>query len=70
MSLWKVPDRETDELMEGFYRRLRSGDTRSNALRQAQLDIKARKHNPFFWGAFICQGDWGAVPALQTFPPH
>jgi tetratricopeptide (TPR) repeat protein len=57
MSLWKVPDEPTRELMEDFYRRLLAGQGRAEALRQAQLAMKAKYPEPFYWGAFICQGD-------------
>jgi CHAT domain-containing protein len=57
MSLWKVPDEQTRELMVEFYRHLLAGAGRAEALRQAQLTMKARYADPFFWGAFICQGD-------------
>ena len=57
MSLWKVPDEPTRELMEDFYRRLLAGQGRAEALRQAQLAMKAKYPDPFYWGAFICQGD-------------
>ena len=62
MSLWKVPDRQTEELMISFYKRLYSGENRSEALRNAQLEIKAQNPHPFFWGAFICQGNPGSLP--------
>jgi hypothetical protein len=57
MSLWKVPDEPTRELMEDFYGRLLTGQGRAEALRQAQLAMKAKYPDPFYWGAFICQGD-------------
>jgi hypothetical protein len=57
MSLWKVPDEPTRELMEDFYGRLLAGTGRAEALREAQLGMKARYPDPFFWGTFICQGD-------------
>jgi CHAT domain-containing protein len=57
MSLWKVPDEPTRELMEDFYARLLAGQSRAEALRQAQLAMKAKYPDPFYWGAFICQGD-------------
>jgi len=57
MSLWKVPDKETQELMEDFYRRILQGQSRADALREAQLAIREKHPDPLFWGAFICQGD-------------
>jgi CHAT domain-containing protein/tetratricopeptide (TPR) repeat protein len=57
MSLWKVPDEPTRELMEDFYARLLAGEGRAEALRQAQLAMKAKYPEPFYWAAFICQGD-------------
>lgn len=62
MSLWKVPDKQTQELMEEYYCRLLDGQPRAEALRQAQLALKARYPNPLFWGAFICQGDPAPLP--------
>ncbi len=57
MSLWEVPDRETQILMEAFYSNILAGKPRSEALRQAQLQLKEDRPNPFYWGAFICQGN-------------
>jgi len=57
MSLWKVPDEQTRELMENFYRRLLRGEPRADALREAQLEMKKNYPDPFYWGAFICQGN-------------
>jgi CHAT domain-containing protein/tetratricopeptide (TPR) repeat protein len=57
MSLWKVRDWETQQLMVEFYRRILEGQSCSAALRQAQLDLKDSCPDPLYWGAFICQGD-------------
>jgi CHAT domain-containing protein len=57
MSLWKVPDEQTRKLMEDFYRLLLRGAPRAEALRKAQLAMKNKYPDPFYWGAFICQGD-------------
>jgi CHAT domain-containing protein len=61
MSLWKVPDAQTQELMEDFYRRILAGQPRADALRQAQLALRAKHPDPFYWGAFICQGEPGPL---------
>jgi CHAT domain-containing protein len=62
MSLWKVLDEQTRELMEDFYRRILQGEPRAEALRQAQLAMKEKYTDPFSWGAFICQGDPSPLP--------
>ena len=62
MSLWKVPDAQTQMLMEGFYQRILEGLPREDALREAQMKVKETYPEPFYWGAFICQGDPGPLP--------
>ena len=58
ISLWKVPDDETRQIMELFYTGLNQGLGRCEALRQAKLKLRQRyPKQPFYWGAFICQGD-------------
>lgn len=59
MSLWKVPDDATLELMTGFYQRIMRGEPRADALREAQRDLASKHPSPLYWGAFICQGDPG-----------
>lgn len=59
-SLWKVDDQRTADLMVAFYRELRRGRSKDEALRLAQLQL-ARSHtgaSPFFWAAFQLSGDW------------
>ncbi len=65
MSLWKVPDQQTQELMEEFYRRVLVGQARADALREAQLVMKEKYPHPYNWGAFICQGDPGPLAWQQ-----
>jgi len=63
MSLWKVPDKETGELMSLFYDNWLSGQTKKEALRRAALKIlKDRRAggeptHPLFWGGFVLLGD-------------
>ena len=60
-SLWPVPDRATAELMRHFYREmLQNGLSPASALRRAKLSIRAERRwqEPYYWAAFIIQGDW------------
>ena len=59
VSLWKVSDRGTADLMESFYRNLmEEGLAPAAALRQAQLEMRSARPQPFHWAGFIVQGDW------------
>jgi CHAT domain-containing protein/tetratricopeptide (TPR) repeat protein len=66
MSLWKVADRQTTELILDFYQRLLAGEPRAEALRDAQLALKNRYSSPYYWSAFICQGDAGPLRQTQS----
>ncbi len=70
MSLWKVPDDATRLLMKDFYRRLLAGEGKADALRDAQRTLREKPEyaDPFYWGAFICQGDPGPLAPVQ--PPR
>ena len=60
-SLWQVDDVGTAELMRQFYERFRSGRSRSDALRDAQLAlIESGGDNarPNIWAAFTLLGAW------------
>jgi CHAT domain-containing protein len=60
-SLWDVRDAATAELMTQMYRRMLSeGFTAAAALRSAQLSMwrRGQYQAPFYWGAFILQGEW------------
>ncbi|MDD5771892.1 MAG: HEAT repeat domain-containing protein [bacterium] len=57
MSLWKVPDEETKDLMIEFYKRMSDGKSKAVALREAKLKIKEKNPNPFYWGGFVSIGN-------------
>lgn len=62
-SLWDVDDEATAELMKRFYAQIfEKGLRPAEALRQAQLSLsqKEKWNHPFFWAAFVIQGDWKA----------
>jgi tetratricopeptide (TPR) repeat protein len=57
MSLWKVNDAATQELMVGFYRNWLGGKGKRTSFLQAQKELKARYPNPYYWGAFVMVGE-------------
>lgn len=63
MSLWKVDDEATRDLMIAFYRDLKAGTGRAAALRKVQLAMLAKKEtqHPYFWAAFIPSGEWAPM---------
>jgi tetratricopeptide (TPR) repeat protein len=63
MSLWRVRDRKTSEIMKNFYEGLlaKPGQGCASALRSAQLSLRDKHSDPLYWGAFICQGDPGRL---------
>lgn len=56
ISLWRVPDELTSELMVVFYRELKAGKTVVSALAKAQSVIRQRHPHPRYWAAFVCEG--------------
>lgn len=56
-SLWNVDDKVTADLMERFYRHLTDGVAAAEALRRAQLEIRAITPDPRLWAAWIAEGD-------------
>lgn len=72
MSLWKVSDGGTRDLMIRYYQRLTQGQGRGGALRQVQVAMikgqlvpstsepgsRLNYQLPYYWAAFIPIGDW------------
>jgi len=57
MSLWKVDDAATSDLMNSFYRAWTNQSETVKSFRQAQLEVRKKYPHPFFWGAFIMLGN-------------
>lgn len=72
-SLWKISDRTTAELMVRFYKHLKNGKAKDEALRAAQIELirgpieitnekgeieKVDASAPYYWAAFQLYGDW------------
>lgn len=53
ISLWKVPARQTGELLAGFYSAwLRTGSV-NEALRSAQQALQKKGYPPYYWAGFV-----------------
>jgi tetratricopeptide (TPR) repeat protein len=61
LSLWRVPEEATRELLEAFYRELAVGRTRSEALARAQRQVARRLPLPYHWAGFVLVGDPGKL---------
>jgi CHAT domain-containing protein len=59
VSLWKVQDRSTADLMVNLYREIGRTQTKSEALRQAKLRLiqQNRYADPYYWAPFVLTGD-------------
>lgn len=53
ISLWKVEDEITKELMVHFYEYLLINNHPSEALMKAKFEIAKKHRHPYFWGGFI-----------------
>jgi len=60
MSLWEIEDKSGTEVIENFYRFLKKGHTKSDALRSARLkylrNADMMKSHPYFWSTLVIYG--------------
>jgi len=56
-TLWRVSDRASYELMQEFYRQLKAGAAKAEALRQAQLAMLKMRPHPYYWAAYQLTGE-------------
>jgi CHAT domain-containing protein len=64
MSIWKVNDPTTRELVESYYKNLKTNQGRSQSLKIIQLDLLKQYKYPYYLVSFIPSGDWSAVPEV------
>ena len=66
-TLWQINDEASATLMSKFYDQLvqarKTGISKAEALRQAQLAILNNLDNPeykspYYWGAYVLLGNW------------
>jgi len=56
VSLWDIDDAATALLMGHFYRHLRQGGSKSEALQRAVAATRQANPHPFYWAPFILVG--------------
>ncbi len=75
MSMWEIEDRSGTEIVRSFYRYLKKGATKSNALRKARINYLKKadmlRSHPYFWSSLVIYGDnaplyYSGRPALIT----
>lgn len=59
-TLWSVQDDSTAQFMAEFYRLLRQGVAKAQALREAQLWLlkNPKYQHPYYWSPFVLVGNW------------
>jgi CHAT domain-containing protein len=61
ISLWKIDDKTTSQIMKGFYQYLSSGELVDDALAKAKKDylkeVGEFNSHPFFWASFMQVGN-------------
>lgn len=53
MSLWKVPDEATAELMTTFYQQWLAGESKQSAFKTARQKVREKYKSPYYWAAFV-----------------
>jgi CHAT domain-containing protein len=56
VSLWTVNDRSTAKLMRRFYEGLNRSLSKSRALQEAVMAVKAEFPHPYYWAPFVLMG--------------
>lgn len=65
-GLWTVDDAATTDLMLAFYAALERGAARDEALREAQLTVRAQRPDPYYWAAWVLDGGKGPLDVLPS----
>lgn len=66
LSLWKVDDAATREFMVRFYKLLKQGIGRAEALQMVQAEFRTKPKqsewsHPYYWAAWQLSGDWRPI---------
>lgn len=65
MSLWSVNDESSAKIISGFYKELKEGKSKDEALRNAKLDYLQNagfeKKHPYYWAGFVAYGEMEGI---------
>jgi hypothetical protein len=71
MSLWEINDRSGTDIIKEFYRYLKSGKSKSEALREARISYLKRadmlRAHPYFWSTLVIYGDDSPIYRPLTY---
>ena len=71
MTLWQVTDKSSSELMTSFYKYLKRGKSKPEAMRLAKIDYLESADdltsNPYFWSGFVVLGDGSPIYRKSGF---
>ena len=72
-SLWEVDDSKTRDIMVEFYKNLKKGLAKDEALRQAKITYldnmtESGTANPYFWAGFVPIGNMNAMDLSEKRP--
>ncbi len=71
MTLWQVTDKSSSELMTSFYKYLKRGKSKQEAMRLAKIDYLETADdltsNPYFWSGFVVLGDSSPIYQKSGF---
>jgi CHAT domain-containing protein len=69
-TLWSVPEESTADLTRAFFKHLKGGKSKVEALQAAQSEVKKKYPNPYYWAAFVLTGDPGSSDAEVLHRPR
>lgn len=74
LTLWKIQDKSSADLMDAFYENLSDEQKVGTALQEAKIKFLREKADgltahPHFWAGFVLMGDDRALPK-PSFPKH
>jgi len=73
-SLWEVNDKATRNIMINFYKNIKKGQTKSEAINNAKrvyiVNHKLSELSPYYWSSFILIGDAGTIEFSSSYTTY